>query len=237
MNPNEPIKKRKLSDEVLDRLLMLFESGELKADDEMPSERELMERFQVGRPAVREALQSLERMGLILIRHGGRAKVLKPTEDRIFNQIDFAARQLLASSDQNVEFLKEARQILEAGIAQLAAERSTPAEVDELGRHLESMRRNIGKPKKFLKADQEFHLTLSQMTHNPILLTTMRAVFKWLEQYHADLLGVAGLENLTLQEHEAIFKKIVDRDAEGAVRQISEHIPRINDLYPKTHRS
>ena len=64
MDPNAPIRKRKLSDEVTERLLLLFESGEIKPGDEMPSERELMKRFRVGRPAVREALQSLERLGI-----------------------------------------------------------------------------------------------------------------------------------------------------------------------------
>ena len=237
MNRIAPIKRRKLSDEVLERLLQLFESGELRPDDEMPSERELMERFQVGRPAVREALQSLERMGLIMIRHGGRAKVIKPTEDGIFDQIDFSARQLLAISDQNVEFLQEARQVLETGIARLAVKKASPAEIDKLKEHLDSMRRNMDQPDKFLKADQEFHLTLARMTRNPILWTAMKAVFKWLSQHRADLLGVTGLEYLTVEEHEAILKNMIDRNPEGVVKEISDHIMRLNELYHNTHKS
>ena len=53
----EKITRRKLSDQVFDRLRALIASGELQAGDPMPSERDLMERFGVGRPAVREALQ------------------------------------------------------------------------------------------------------------------------------------------------------------------------------------
>ena len=52
---SEPIIRRKLSDEVFARLKALIETGELQPGDEMPSERMLMERFQVGRPAIREA--------------------------------------------------------------------------------------------------------------------------------------------------------------------------------------
>ncbi|BBO84683.1 FCD domain-containing protein [Desulfosarcina ovata] len=230
-----PIKKRKLSDEILERLLLLFETGKLKPEDEMPSERELMERFMVGRPAVREALQSLERMGLIAIRHGERAKVLKPTEAGIFDQIDFAARQLLASSGRNVEFLREARQIMEAGIAKLAVQHATPAGIKALKKHLETMRKNDGNREAFMEADQHFHIALAKMTQNPILHTTMRAVFGWLSQYHAELLSVPGLEDLIIKEHEAILKKIIDRDADGASKQISDHILQVNELYPK-HR-
>lgn len=195
-----------------------------------------MERFQVGRPAVREALQSLERLGLIMIRHGERAIVLEPTGDGIFHQIDFAARQLLSSSAENVEFLKEARQILEAGIAKLAVERSTPADIRILEKHLDSMRENKDNRKKFLKADQEFHLALATMTRNPILVTTMRSVFKWLTQHYSELLGVGGLEDLTLQEHDAIFQSLVSKDPEAAAKHVSDHILRVNDLYPKPHR-
>ena len=52
----ERIIRRKLSDEVLERLLRLISEGNLKPGDAMPSERELMERFGVGRPAIREAM-------------------------------------------------------------------------------------------------------------------------------------------------------------------------------------
>ena len=61
------IVRRKLSDEVFDRLKTLIASGELQPGDAMPSERELMERFGVGRPAVREAMQQLSNMGLLTI--------------------------------------------------------------------------------------------------------------------------------------------------------------------------
>ena len=64
---SEPIVRRKLSDEVFARLKRMIESGELQPGDEMPSERTLMERFQVGRPAIREAMQALANMGLVEI--------------------------------------------------------------------------------------------------------------------------------------------------------------------------
>jgi DNA-binding FadR family transcriptional regulator len=235
MDPNEPIVKRNISEVVLERLLLLMKSGEFKPGDQMPSERELMTRFTVGRPAVREALQSLQQMGLILIRHGERAKILNLTQDGIISQIDFAARQLLAASEQNVEFLKEARQIIESGIAKLAVERATPELVEQLAVNLAAMRRNINKRSQFLKADQAFHLTLAQMTGNPILLATMRAVFKWLSQHYIELLGVSGLEDLTLHEHEDIYKKVIDKDTEGAAKMVADHILRANERYSKSH--
>ncbi|TIW41888.1 MAG: GntR family transcriptional regulator, partial [Mesorhizobium sp.] len=83
MNRSEPIVRRKLSDEVFLRLKRLITSGELQPGDDMPSERELMERFEVGRPAIREAMQALSNMGLVAISHGERAKVLQLTAKSI----------------------------------------------------------------------------------------------------------------------------------------------------------
>ena len=80
----EPIARRKLSREVLDRLLSRIRAGEFPAGTWLPSERELMQAYGVGRPAVREALQSLERMGLLAIVHGegARAELLTQIEGR-----------------------------------------------------------------------------------------------------------------------------------------------------------
>ena len=61
---HDRIVRRKLSDEVFDRLKAFIAWGELQPGDEMPSERDLMEQFGVGRPAIREAMQQLSNMGL-----------------------------------------------------------------------------------------------------------------------------------------------------------------------------
>src|SRR5579871_1886282 len=93
---SDPIVRRKLSDEVFDRLKSLISSGELQPGDAMPSERDLMERFGVGRPAIREAMQQLSNMGLLTISHGERAKVRQPTARSILQQIDAVAHVLLS---------------------------------------------------------------------------------------------------------------------------------------------
>lgn len=82
-----PIARRKLSHEVLNRLLPCIRSGEFAVGSRLPSERELMQTLGVGRPAVREALQTLERMGLVSIVHGEGARVLALSADNVIAQI------------------------------------------------------------------------------------------------------------------------------------------------------
>jgi GntR family transcriptional regulator, sialic acid-inducible nan operon repressor len=122
---DDRIVRRKLSDQVFERLREMIVRGELGAGDPMPSERELMERFGVGRPAVREALQSMQTMGLITISHGERSRVSALSADIAFRQMDAVARLLLSASPDNLEHLKEARRLFELGMVRIAAQNAT----------------------------------------------------------------------------------------------------------------
>ena len=116
MIESEPIRRRKLSHEVLDRLLARITQGELAAGDFLPSERDLMGHYGVGRPAVREAMQALERMGFIAISHGERARIIAPTARTMIDQVAHSAKHLLATSAGSLAQLKEARVFFEAGM-------------------------------------------------------------------------------------------------------------------------
>jgi DNA-binding FadR family transcriptional regulator len=149
----EPIVRRKLSDEVFDRLERMITSGELKPGDEMPSERVLMERFGVGRPAIREAMQSLANKGLLSISHGERATVLQLTAQSIFRQVDLTAKIMLSQSEDSLEHLKSARIFFERGMAREAAQRARAGDIDDLGAIIERQRRSLGDAEAFIAAD------------------------------------------------------------------------------------
>lgn len=92
------VRRQKISGEVRRQLLDLIESGTVGPGEPLPSERELMERIGVGRPAIREAMQSLETIGLIEIRHGGRARVAEPSVGRMVDQVGQSMKHILFHS-------------------------------------------------------------------------------------------------------------------------------------------
>jgi DNA-binding FadR family transcriptional regulator len=231
--PIEQIVRRKLSDEVFDRLERMITSGELKPGDEMPSERVLMERFGVGRPAIREAMQSLAGMGLVNISHGERAKVLKLTAKSIFQQVDLTAKIMLSQSADGLENLKSARIFFERGMAREAAQRASEADIAELKRIIERQRESLGNAEDFISADMQFHTRIAQISGNPIFAAVSEAMLAWLREYHTEMLIWTGKEKYTLAEHEEILEQLAANDADGAEAAVLKHLERSRSLYMK----
>ncbi|WP_157015609.1 transcriptional regulator NanR [Mesorhizobium xinjiangense] len=225
------IVRRKLSDQVLERLREMIVRGELGPGDLMPSERDLMERFGVGRPAVREAMQSMHTLGLITISHGERARVSELSADLMFRQMDMVARMLLSSSPDNLEHLKEARRLFELGMVRIATRKAEPADIEELKSLVHAQRSKLGDAPAFIQADMAFHGKIAGLSGNPIFSAISDAMLNWLFNYHADLLHWSGQENVTLSEHDRIVACIAAGDPERAAEAMRSHLDRSNDLY------
>jgi GntR family transcriptional regulator, sialic acid-inducible nan operon repressor len=228
---DDRIVRRKLSDQVFERLREMIVRGELGAGDPMPSERELMERFGVGRPAVREALQSMQTMGLITISHGERSRVSALSADIAFRQMDAVARLLLSASPDNLEHLKEARRLFELGMVRIAAQNATAEDIAELTDLIEKQRSKIDDPKAFIRADIAFHAKITRMAGNPIFAAVGDAMLNWLFTYHTDLLIWSGQEETTLREHAAIVDRLAVGEADGAANAMRNHLDRSAALY------
>jgi GntR family transcriptional regulator, sialic acid-inducible nan operon repressor len=156
MSPADPIPRRKLYQEVMDRLLDMIRDDGLAAGDQLPSERDLMERYGVGRPAVREALQNMAQLGLISIAHGERARVAQPSFATLFQSIALTTSGILRSSPESLAALKEARLLFEVQMVRLAAERATPGDVARLRQRLDD-HRALTDMGRFLHHDMLFH--------------------------------------------------------------------------------
>lgn len=233
----EPIRRRKLSHDVQERLLAMIRRRELSPGDLMPSERELMSRLMVGRPAIREAMQNLQRMGLVEIRHGERARLTEPSIGAMVEQISETMNHLLVHSSATLEHLKEARVAFETEMARIAARRRTGEDVERLEKILEAQVAARRTPEKFLELDGRFHREISAVSGNPIFASLNEALFGWLAAFHVALVRKPGLEKLTLEEHRQILKAIESGDAERAGSAMADHLNRANALYHQQHYS
>ena len=226
-----PIARRKLYQEVQERLLQRINAGEIRPGEQLPSERELMEFYGVGRVAVREALQELARSGIVEISHGERARVVVPTAHLLIRQMGEGTRHLLRMQPEMLEHLKEARLFLETGMVRLAAQRATPQEVAALRQNWQAHQAALNDQVQFVARDMEFHRAIARMSGNPIFPAIVEAMFGWASEYNRSIVHAPGVEHLTLAEHERIVQAIEQHDADAAEQAMRDHLTRANALY------
>jgi DNA-binding FadR family transcriptional regulator len=244
--------RQKRADHVQAHLLARIRDGELRPGDLLPSERELMALMSVGRVTIREAMQNLQRMGLIEIRHGGRPRVRQPTLEQVIRDMGETMRHALTYSGDTFEHFKTARLIFEKEMVRMAALAPSGQEIRRLRGLIEDMdaakaqreqwreRRGSGLQSEFdydpfLRLDGDFHKAIAAMSGNPVLAALCGALFDWLAYFHMDRVRSPGLERLTVDEHRRIVDAIEAGDPDLAVGRMAEHLNRASRLYHQDH--
>lgn len=227
---SDVIRRRRLSDEVLARLESMILSPDYEPGDQLPSERELMVRFGVGRPAVREALYSLQKMGLVEINSGERGRVTKPTPRVLLDGFAGAVRHLLIEPEGERQF-QEARTFFEVGLVRDAARHATSDQIERFEAALEANHRALGDFEAFERTDVEFHFVLAEISGNPIFTAIHEAVVEWLTKQRSLSLRVPGADRLAYESHAKIFEAVVAHDPDRAEQVMREHLKIVAEQY------
>lgn len=224
------VERSKLSDQVAARLEREIVRGERAVGDRLPSERELMRQFGVGRPAVREALFALQKKGLVQVSSGTRALITEPTPDILVAELSGAAGRMLESAGGERHFL-EARRFFEVGLARFAARNATERDLARLEAALEANRAAIGDREAFEETDIEFHFVLAEIPRNPIFPALHQAMVEWLINQRHTTLRVPGQVETAYKAHERIYKSVAAGDPDRAERAMEAHLKQLYRVY------
>ncbi|MBR0397108.1 MAG: FadR family transcriptional regulator [Eubacterium sp.] len=164
------IKSESVVQQIIDAFSDEIMKGELRPGDKVPTEMELAEKFGVGRNSVREAVKILVYMGVLEIRRAEGTFVCEGFQESMIDPMVFG---IILDNAKDGTNLMELREIMEAGVMQLAMRNASPKEFSDLGRKLNLLKTEIelgpDNMENIFEADNQFHNEISKMGHNPLL--------------------------------------------------------------------
>jgi len=224
------IERKKLFEQVAAHLEGQILDGHLKPGEQLPTERDLQSRFGVGRPAIREALITLQRAGLVEISNGARARVAMPTAQDVVSGMAPAVRQMLSGAEGQRHF-QGVRFFFETALARNAARDASPAQLAKLKSALQANRDAIGERAKFIETDVAFHFVLAEITGNPIFAALHDAMSGWLKEQRIVTLDAPRQEKTVYKAHVEIFEAIAARDPDRAEAAMAAHLRQLEDTF------
>jgi DNA-binding FadR family transcriptional regulator len=223
----QPVRTRRGFEAVCDRIRDQLMSGELKPGDQLPGERELAERYGIGRAAARDALRSLEVSGVVearkgiqggfFIRSGGSGGLAQTVQD------------MVSLAQASLENVMEARTEIICVAIRLACPRATDEEFDAIQRdidlHTDLFR--LGRASRNTQSVIEFYRLIAQATHNPLVLMMVDALS---EVYRAMLASVDPRPNKDIMVvRQRVLELMRQRDAQAASDAMQEHLRRVTE--------
>src|SRR5882724_2732114 len=160
---NLPLGRRKRSHEIVELIEGAIASGEFEVGSKLPSEKELAERYGVGRPSVREALFLLQQQGFVDVTSGTRARVTAPTNSFLIGQLTGFVKRVASTSEGQTQ-MEQARLLFEAGVAWQAAQVATDEDILRLKKALDTNVAAVGNTPEFIRTDVAFHYELNVIT-------------------------------------------------------------------------
>jgi GntR family transcriptional repressor for pyruvate dehydrogenase complex len=221
----EPIRPKKISEEIVNQIKQLISSGELKPGDRIPSERELATMLGVSRPSVREAIMVLDAMGFLESRQGGGTFVKALTEGSITDPL---AKLVEKRDPELLRSLAEVRMGLESWSAYLAAQRADEKDIAELRRLYYVMEQQAKRGGWDPEVDAEFHYAITAAGHNSLQMHVLDSIHSLLsatiQVALMEFYQQEGHVEMLLEQHREILDAIAAHDPELARQKMMAHL-------------
>ncbi|MBC7377309.1 MAG: FCD domain-containing protein [Burkholderiaceae bacterium] len=223
--PDRPRRQRGLVGEIVASLAASIGQGQIQRGEKLPTEAEIMSRFDVSRTVVREALSKLQASGLVETRHGIGTFVIQQREAGNFKIADADF-----STVADVISVLELRISLETEAAGLAAQRRTDAHLVNMQAWLKAFRDSIAEDSDAVPSDFQFHMEVARATgnrHFADLMTYLGTMIIPRTRVNTPQQAPEGRTPYLLrvnEEHESIFNAILNRDAEAARAAMRTHL-------------
>jgi GntR family transcriptional repressor for pyruvate dehydrogenase complex len=215
-----PIERTTLSEATFERLITNVVHGAWKVGQQIPPERVLCQQLGIARNSLREALKAMELIGMLESRVGEGTFVCPRSE--------FLARPLLwaftGTDHAELADLMEARSLMEADLAGLAAKRGTPQELERIANAIDAMQHDIAGHEAVIESDMAFHFAVGEAAHNEALANAAQLLRNVLKYWIHLKLMINRVPAQALERHRAIYEAICRRDVLASRALMQEHL-------------
>ena len=229
-------KQTKVFQDVVEQIQEAIFDGRLETGQTLPAERELKAMFNISRGTLREALRVLEQKGLIEIKLGvGGGSVVKAVDTK---QISESLGLLIRSQKVSLNHLAQFREDVEGIIAAHAAQWHGKEDLKKLkqllSKALECVERGRSQRNAFINLDKQIHMTMAEITGNPIYISVLHSIHDNIHRYYERFLS---MEEPELQENYQDLCDLIEAIENGQVDQARElaqqHVKRFTQYMKK----
>jgi len=224
----EAVRRNKVYEEVarqIERLIL----KKLQPGDKLPSERELAETLGVSRSSIRDAIRSLELMGMVEPRQGAGTIVREISSDSLVNPLANAIKR----KDELIGELLDFRLMLEPPLAARAATRVSADEIAEMEEILQRQSDKHSRGEAAVAEDSEFHYAIALASGNSVVLKVLDILMDLLRDTRERSLQVEGRLQRSLAGHRRILAALKRHDAEAAKAAMRRHIEDVEEIVLK----
>jgi DNA-binding FadR family transcriptional regulator len=232
----DSLETKSLAIQIADNLQTAIFNGDVRADERLPSEHELAEKFKVSRPTIREALKILSARNLTRSRRGpsGGTFVKKPTQEEVREIISNTTTMLINSGELDFQSFHEARYEFKIFCCRLAAERRKPVHLEKMKAECEIQKDPNISHEDFFHSDVRFHRIIVEATGNPLLRLIIDPVFDALQPIFNMAIYRYRERDTIVSQNQQIHASLENHDADKAVEIMIEQL---DDLHGQMHRA
>lgn len=201
----------------------------LQPGDKLPSERELAEMLRVSRSSIRDAIRSLELMGMVEPRQGAGTIVRELSSEAMLNPIANALKR----KGELIGELLDFRKMLEPQLAARAATRVSDEEVSEMEEILDRQEQRLCTGESTVGEDSEFHYAIALASGNSVVLKVLDTLMDLLRDSRERSLQEDGRLQKSLAGHRRILTAIKRRDSDAAKVAMRRHIEDVEEIVMK----
>ena len=217
------ISRKKVADAVIEEIKRMIQSGELKEGQKLPNQNVFAAQLGVSRTSLREALNTLTRLG-ITEQRPGYGTVLRSRMPAIF--VDHVNPPLISDKQATIELI-EVRRFVETGTAELSVKNIKPDQIKEMDSLIQEMHRSLKEERidDYIGFDLAFHYLIAKASHNRFLINIFITIRGFLEQYMRESFRVMPwMLARSLKFHQNIYQAIKNQNLSKAVWHMRQHI-------------